>query len=114
MAEAKKGMTKADIYKKLQTLKTDKGRYSYLNEISRKAGMLSPETKKAFYELLGDYALKGRRLNEAVEAYEKAGLGTGTKADMEKLADVYERVGKGRKAMLLREKIGLMKKGKKR
>ena len=58
----------------------------------------------------GDKCVEKGELDAAVRAYEKAELGTGTKADMEKLADVYERAGKGRKAMQLRRKIEAMKK----
>lgn len=74
MAKTKKGMSKEDIYKKLEPLKTDEGKYSYLKELSKKAGMLSPETRKAFYETLGDCASKLEKYNEAVKWYKKAGM----------------------------------------
>jgi len=100
--------------------------------------MLSPETRKAFYETLGDYAIATNNLDtavkayekagfkegfikigdkyvekgqsrDAIEAYEKAGLASGTKSEMKKLADLYEKAGKGRKAMELRRKIATKK-----
>ncbi|MEM4215219.1 MAG: hypothetical protein QW484_02565 [Candidatus Pacearchaeota archaeon] len=77
MAKEKKGMTKEDIENKLKILKTDKGKFSYLKELSKKADILSPKTRKVFYETLGDYALKVDKMADAVEAYEKAGLKEG-------------------------------------
>jgi tetratricopeptide (TPR) repeat protein len=92
----KKGMTKGDIYLKLETLKTDEGRYSYLKKISKKAGRLSPETRKAFYETLGDYALKTGNLNDATDAYQNGGMiaaKIGTKKEAIRYAEKLAKIG---------------------
>jgi tetratricopeptide (TPR) repeat protein len=95
-------MTKKEIYKKLKTLETDEEKYSYLKELSEKAGMLSPETRKAFYETLGDYALKLDKLSDAFKAYEQAGSKEGLikvgdklveKGRLDDAAWVYEQAG---------------------
>ena len=95
-------MTKEEIYKKLETLKTDEGKFSYLKEISKKAGILSSETKKALYETLGDYALATNHINEATKAYEKAG----SKEGFIKIGDKWFERGELDDAIELYEKAG--------
>jgi tetratricopeptide (TPR) repeat protein len=78
MAKEKKRMT--EIYKELELLNTDKEKYSYLEELSKRIGKdikLSRKDKKAFYKTLGDYAIALDKLDEAIEAYEKAGFKEG-------------------------------------
>ena len=70
---AKEYMTKADIENKLKLLKTDNAKFGYLKQLSKKAGVLKPETRKEFYELMGDYAVKEGRPDDATDAYKKAG-----------------------------------------
>ena len=59
---------------------------------------------------VGDEAVEKGRLDDAIEAYEKAGLASGTPEEMEKLADVYEKADERIKAMELRKKIAAKKK----
>lgn len=66
-------MTKDQIYKKLDLLKTDEGKLNYLKQISKKTDLMSPETKKSFYSILGDYEVKKGRRWDAIKAYERAG-----------------------------------------
>ncbi|MCX6750925.1 MAG: hypothetical protein NTZ83_05685 [Candidatus Pacearchaeota archaeon] len=63
----KEGMTKRDIYRKLDSFKTDDGKIQYLYSLEPKANVLNPSTRKAFYEILGD-------LTNHPGYYEKAGM----------------------------------------
>jgi|GEM_PF-4043272 len=106
MAKGKKGITIGDIYKELELLNTDEGKYSYLFVLSKRIGkdiLLSPKDEKAFYKTLGDYAVATGNLYEAAEAYGNAGL----KEELIKIGDklvekgdlwgaewAYEKIGK--------------------
>lgn len=85
----KKGMGEQDIIKKLELLKTPMGKYSYLKELSKREGILRPRTRKALYKLLGDYALKAKKYEEAGNAYEKVRLKEKAKQAWIKGADEY-------------------------
>ncbi len=51
-------MTKKEILKHIRSYKTPNSRIGYLNDILRKKGLLSEETQRSAYEILGDLYLK--------------------------------------------------------
>lgn len=69
----KKGMSKEDIYKKLEGFKTDSGKIGYLNQISEKEGLLDSKTKKSVYETLGDLNLRREDFEASADYYGKIG-----------------------------------------
>jgi len=60
MVNKKEGMTKEDILKKLRSLKKDEWKLEYLTDLEKRSNLLRPDTRKAFYEILGDLFIKVR------------------------------------------------------
>ena len=119
-------MSEREIRRKIRFLKTDSAKYNYLKGISNKARMLKKETKKAFYKIFGDYALKTDHSGDAQKAYLEGGniaADVGAKEEAleyaKKLADIgdYEDAGNiaadvGAKEEALEYAKGVMKKNK--
>jgi len=88
----KKGMSKEDIYRKLEGFKTDEGKTRYLKSVSSKSGLLKGKTKKSIYKILGDYSAEKGDFDRAGDFYEKAGLNKKAKLEYQKgLKDAEEK-----------------------
>jgi tetratricopeptide (TPR) repeat protein len=68
----KKGMTKKDIYKKLDNFKTIKGKIDYLKSLRSGVRIMNPSTRKAYYETLGDVLVENSDFVAADEYYVEA------------------------------------------
>ena len=75
-----RGMTKKEVYSKLDGLKTNEGKAKYLDKILSKKGLLTPETYKVvqesadeMYEKAAVWAAEERRFEYAGELAKKIG-----------------------------------------
>jgi len=90
-----KGLTKKEVYSKLDGLKRKKGKAQYLSKILSKKGLLAPETYKAVQEVADE--IYGGAAVEAVEMNDFADAGEfAEKIKDEKLADeIYRKIVMG-------------------
>jgi len=86
--DSQKGMSKEEIYKKLDGFKTEEGKIGYLKKISEREGLLDKKTKDSIYETLGDLNFKKDDDGNAAFYYSKRG---GNKKDS--LKEGWKRLG---------------------
>jgi len=99
MANKKEGMSKEDVYKHLEGLKTNALKETYLNSILKKEKLLSPKTRDSVYSALVDIYERGKNFGAAAELVEKSG-------DTKRAIDLYEKGKRFNKAAELAEKSG--------
>ena len=107
-----KGMTKKEVYSKLDGLKTEVGKAKYLDKILSKKGLLAPETYKAVQESADEVygkasveAVERGRFEDAGEFAEKAKNKKLAEKIYGKVADIYEERGEFIKAKELRKRL---------
>jgi len=70
-----KGMSKEDIYEKIDVLKTENSKINYLKSLEKKSSLMKPSTRKAFFEILGENYEGEDSFEDAAKYYKKAGVG---------------------------------------
>lgn len=98
MNKAKKGMSKEDIYKKLEDFKTDKERSYFLRRVIEREGLLDKKTKDSIYETLGDLNWSDEALSDFSGEAEQIATGDFKFGDPIIAAHAYARAGNENKA----------------
>jgi len=98
-----RGMSKEDIYAKVDGLKTESAKIKYLKSLENKESIMRPSTRKAFFEVIGELYETG---NVPIHGSEED--------NMECSAEYYKKMGDVNRARDVLIKVGdkYMKKGK--
>jgi len=112
--ESNKGMTKEEICDKLIYFNHTISKFEYLNYLEEKADLFKPNTRKAFYETLGDLASKLYPTWEGIlEYYQKAGVRKKLRKTLLRFAEESFKRGEFRDASKHYSNLGMKEKAEK-